>query len=285
MYHQRLSNTVIGYLNLITLLASVPLIGGGLWLAHSSSSCQSALQTPLLALGFIVLLVSLAGFVGACFGVAWALWLYLLSILILIVALLGFTAFGFVVTAGGGGQPVPGRVYREYKLGIYSSWLKKHITDDKNWHTALVCVVGSKACNKIATYTPLDYLQRDLSPIQSGCCKPPTSCMYSGGMAVAAQDNDCYRWNNAPDILCYGCESCKAGVLEQVRRNWHKISVLNVIVLIVLIAVYAMGCCAFRNARRFDSGHPYGVNHMSKTTPGWDYYWWRWWRDRREQLY
>lgn len=109
--------------------------------------------------------------------------------------------------------------------------------------------------------------------LQSGCCKPPTSCMYSGGMAVAAQDNDCYRWNNAPDILCYGCESCKAGVLEQVRRNWHKISVLNVIVLVVLIAVYAMGCCAFRNARRSDSGYPYGVNHMSKTTPGWDYYW------------
>lgn len=74
--------------------------------------------------------------------------------------------YRFVVTAGGGGQPVPGRVYREYKLGVYSSWLKKHITDDKNWHTALVCVVGSKACNKIATYTPLDYLQRDLSPIQ-----------------------------------------------------------------------------------------------------------------------
>jgi Tetraspanin family len=96
MYHHRFSNTVIGYLNLLTLLASVPLIGGGLWLAHSSSTCQSALQTPLLALGFVVFLVSLSGFVGACFGVAWALWLYLFAMLILIIALLCFTAFGLV---------------------------------------------------------------------------------------------------------------------------------------------------------------------------------------------
>lgn len=109
--------------------------------------------------------------------------------------------------------------------------------------------------------------------LQSGCCKPPTSCTYSGGMAIGAQDSDCYRWNNAPNILCYGCESCKAGVLEQVRRNWHKISVINVIVLVLLIAIYAIGCCAFRNARRGDPGYPYGVNHMSKVNPRWDYYW------------
>jgi hypothetical protein len=92
-------------------------------------------------------------------------------------------------------------------------------------------------------------------------------------MAIAAQDGDCYQWNNAPNILCYGCESCKAGVLEQIRRNWHKISVINVTVLVVLIAIYAIGCCAFRNARRADSGYPYGVNHMSKLNPRWDYYW------------
>ncbi|KAJ3676368.1 hypothetical protein LUZ60_003780 [Juncus effusus] len=285
MYHYRFSNTVIGYLNLATLLASVPLIGGGLWLAHSSSTCQSALQTPVLALGFIVLLVSLAGFVGACFGVAWALWLYLFVMLILIAALLCFTAFGFAVTGGGGGEPVEGRVYREYRLGDYSSWLRKKVSDEKYWHTVLTCIVGSKSCIKIANYTPLDYLQHDLTPVQSGCCKPPTSCTYIEGIAVAGQDSDCYKWNNAPNILCYSCDSCKAGVLEQVRRDWHKISILNVIVLVVLIVVYSVGFCAFKNAKRGDSRYPYGANHMSKMNPRWDYYWTRWLRDRRDQLY
>ncbi|OAY74307.1 Tetraspanin-6 [Ananas comosus] len=270
----RFSNTMIGYLNLLTLLGSIPIIGGGLWMARSSATCESALQTPLLVLGFVVLLVSLAGFIGACFNVPFALWLYLLAMLALIAALLGLTIFGLAVTGGGGGAPVPGRVYREYSLADYSPWLRRH------------------ACDKIALWTPLDYLQRDLSPIQvtpitqpSGCCKPPTSCTYTAGTAMAAQDEDCYRWNNAPNVLCYGCDSCKAGVLEQVRRDWHKLSLLNVVVLVFLIAIYAIGCCAFRNARRAESEYPYGENHMSKVRPRWDYYWWRWWRDRREQLY
>lgn len=281
----RFSNTLIGYLNLLALLASIPLIGGGLWLARSSATCESSLQTPLMVLGFVILLVSLAGFVGACFNVAWALWLYLFVMFILIVLLLGVTAFGFAVTGGGGGSAIPGRVYREYKLGDYSEWFRRRITEEQYWRAAESCVVGSGACAKIAGWTPLDYLQRDLTPIQSGCCKPPTSCTYASGAAMVAQEEDCYRWNNAPEVLCYGCDSCKAGVLEQVRMDWHKLSVLNVVILVFLIAIYAIGCCAFRNARRNLSDYPYGQNHMSKVNPRWDYYWWRWWRDRREQLY
>ncbi|XP_037451586.1 tetraspanin-6-like isoform X2 [Triticum dicoccoides] len=259
-YPQRFSNMMIGYLNLATLLASIPVIGAGLWLAKgSTTTCSSMLQTPLLIIGFIVLLISLAGFVGACFHVAWALWLYLFAVILLIGMLLGLTMFGFAVTAGGGGTQVQGRPYREYHISDYSSWLQKHMQDIKYWKPALACVVGSKACPKIANWTPMDYLQHDLTPIQSGCCKPPTSCAYSGGMPVGAQDEDCYQWNNAPNILCYQCNSCKAGVMEQVRQDWHKISVLNVIVLVFLICICACGCCAFRNARRSVSEYPYGV--------------------------
>ncbi|RWV93114.1 hypothetical protein GW17_00044455, partial [Ensete ventricosum] len=309
----RFSNSVIGCLNLLTLLASVPIIGGGLWMSKSSATCESSLQTPLLVLGFVVLLVSLAGFVGACFNVAWALWLYLLVMLLLIGTLLGLTAFGFAVTAGGGGVQVPGRPYHEYRLDDYTGWLRRRITEPQYWKAAMACVVGSKTCAKIALWTPLDYLQRELSPIQSGCCKPPTSCTYGAGGVVMAQDEDCYRWNNAANVLCYACDSCKAGVLEQVRRDWHKLSVLNVVVLIFLIAIYSIGCCAFRNARRAESEYPYEENRMSKIRPRWDYFWysdplcvkhllsvpstadtkaelvsrcrWRWLRDRREQLY
>ena len=92
-------------------------------------------------------------------------------------------------------------------------------------------------------------------------------------MPVGAQDEDCYRWNNAANILCYQCNSCKAGVMEQIRQDWHKISILNVIVLVALICICSCGCCAFRNARRSMSEYPYGVNRMSKINPRWDYYW------------
>ncbi|KAI0526883.1 hypothetical protein KFK09_002476 [Dendrobium nobile] len=169
----RFSNSVIGYLNLLTLLSSIPIIAGALWLAKSSATCESALETPLLAVGFIILLVSLAGFIGACFNVAWALWLYLFAMFLLIVALLCITCFGFAVTGGGGGVQVSGRMYSEYHLGDYSPWLRSRITEERYWRAAVSCVVGSNACAEIVRWTPLDYMQRDLTPIQVRCTAGP----------------------------------------------------------------------------------------------------------------
>lgn len=162
----RFSNTVIGFLNLFTMIASIPLIGGGLWMAKSNTTCESFLQTPLLAVGFVVLVVSLAGFVGACFRVAWALWLYLLVMVFLIAALLALTVFGFVVTANGGGGAVAGRAYREYHLRDYSAWLRNRVRDPDNWVRIRSCILSSSTCAKLGSWTPLDYLQRDMTPIQ-----------------------------------------------------------------------------------------------------------------------
>lgn len=162
----RFSNTVIGFLNLFTLLASIPIIGAGLWMARSSTTCESFLQTPLLVVGFLVLIISLAGFIGACFHVAWALWLYLVVMLFLIVALMGLTIFGFVVTSPGGGVDVPGRAYKEYRLQDYSSWLRNRIQDPDYWRTIRSCILGSKTCAEILSWSYLDYQQRDMSPIQ-----------------------------------------------------------------------------------------------------------------------
>ncbi|KAE9621116.1 hypothetical protein Lal_00019837 [Lupinus albus] len=283
---QRFSNTVIGFLNLFTLLASIPIIGAGLWLSRSTTTCENFFQTPLLVIGFVVLVISLAGFIGACFHVAWALWIYLVIMLLLIVTLFGFTIFGFVVTGQGGGMEVPGRVYKEYHLHDYSPWLRnKIIKDSVYWNTIRSCIMGSKTCAKIAYWNNLDYMNRDMSPIQSGCCKPPTSCNYYNMETMLSQDQDCYRWNNAPTLLCYECDSCKGGVLENIRRDWHKISVLGVVMLVFLIAIYSIGCCAFRNTRRSDTDYQHGENRMTKIKPRWDYHWWRWWHEKKEQLF
>ncbi|XP_078159616.1 tetraspanin-6-like [Carex rostrata] len=283
----RFSNTTLGYLNLLTLLSSIPLIGAGLWMTHSSSSlCTTSLQTPVTVIGFIILLVSLAGFVGSCFHIAFALWLYLFFMFLLILALLILAIFGLAVTTGGGGHEVPGREYREYRLGDYSGWLRHKIEQKEYWNMALGCIVGSKACADVQFWSPVDFLQRDLTPVQSGCCKPPTSCAYNIVGTMVVFDEDCYRWSNDSGLLCYRCNSCKAGVLEQVRRDWHNISVLNIVVVVFLMAVYAIGCCAFRNVRRAESEYPHSTHAtMSKIHPRWDYHWLRWIRDRREDLY
>lgn len=87
------------------------------------------------------------------------------------------------------------------------------------------------------------------------------------------QDADCSRWNNAPTALCYECDSCKAGVLESIRVDWRKISVLSIVVIVLLIGVYSVGCCAFRNTRRAATDYPHGENRMRKVGPRWDYHW------------
>lgn len=154
----KLSNSVIGLLNFLTLLASIPIIGGALWMARNSTTCEGFLQTPLLVVGFVVLVISLAGFVGACFNVAWALWLYLFVMLLLIATLLGLTVFGLVVASKGGGG--------EHGLGDYSTWLRKRVDDPRNWVTIRSCILGSNTCNHLPSWTPLNYLQRDITPIQ-----------------------------------------------------------------------------------------------------------------------
>ncbi|KAG5557390.1 hypothetical protein RHGRI_007597 [Rhododendron griersonianum] len=269
----RCSNTVIGFLNLLTLLSSIPIIGGGLWMAKSKTSCESFLQTPLLIIGFVILILSLAGYIGSCFHVAWVLWLYLAVMFLLIAALMALTVFGFIVTNRGGGVEVPGRIYKEYHLENYSPWLRKRLKDPRYWETIRTCILGSKTCAKIAYWTPFDYLQRDMSPIQSGCCKPPTACSYAVDATTLAQDADCYRWNNAPNLLCYKCDSCKAGVLETMRIDWRKLSILNIVMVILLICIYSVGCCAYQNTKRAQTDNPYGQNRMSKVRPRWDFYW------------
>ncbi|OAY82232.1 Tetraspanin-5 [Ananas comosus] len=284
MYGGGLSNATIGYVNAATLLGSIPLIGWGLWLARGSSSsaspsCSSFLQAPVLGLGLALLLVSLAGLVGACSASTAALRLYLAALLLLLAALLAAAALGLAVSGPGGGSPLPGRAYREYRLSDYSPWLRRRLADPSVWRAALACAAAPRACAEIASWTPADYLRGDLTPVQSGCCKPPTACAYSGGAAVAGQEEDCYRWSNAASVLCYGCDSCKAGVLEQVRRGWHKLALLNVVAIVLLVILYSLACCALRNVRRAKyAAFPYAAAHpMAKALPPppprWDSYW------------
>ncbi|XP_050250175.1 tetraspanin-5 isoform X6 [Quercus robur] len=154
-------------------------------------------------------------------------------------------------------------------------------------HRHAVAAPPKQAANSpipVDTSSVSQRLQKELMSLMSDCCNPPTSCDYNMATAVA-QDPDCYHWNNAPDLLCYECDSCKAGVLENVRRDWHKLSVLNIVMLVFLIGIYSIGCCAFRNTKRAETEYPYGVNRVKHIKPRWDYHWWRWLQDKREGLY
>ncbi|PIA32082.1 hypothetical protein AQUCO_04600029v1 [Aquilegia coerulea] len=279
----RTSNHLIGIINFLTFLLSIPILAGGIWLSSKANStdCMKFLQWPLIVIGISIMVISLAGFAGACYRNTFLLQLYLFAMFLVIAALIGFVIFAYVVTSKGSGRPVLNRVYKDYYLVDYSGWLEERVADGSYWGKIASCVRDSKACSKmgrsfggVPESADMFYL-RKLNSIQSGCCKPPTECGYvyvnetlwetGGGMMGTSLD--CSRWNNDQGTLCYNCDSCKAGVLASLKKSWRKVSVINIVVLIILVIVYVIGCAAFRNNRRMDNDESYGESRMTKSQP------------------
>ncbi|CAK7327439.1 unnamed protein product [Dovyalis caffra] len=208
------------------------------------------------------------------------MWAYLFVMFFIIAALIGFIIFAYAVTDKGSGRRVPNRAYSDYYLQDYSGWLKERVASDSYWRKIGSCIRDSKVCGKMGRTingvpeTVDMFYNRKLSPIESGCCKPPTECGFtyqnetvwtpSGGVVY---NTDCNSWNSDQEQLCYSCNSCKAGVLASLRKSWRKVSVINIIILIILVIVYVIGCAAFRNNRRIDNDEPYGEARMTKSQP------------------
>ncbi|XP_020103353.1 tetraspanin-8-like [Ananas comosus] len=263
----RASGAVLGALNVATLLLSIPIIGAGIWLSHrGSTDCERFLQRPVIALGVFILLVSIAGIAGACCRNNCLLWIYLLVMFVLILLLFCFTVFAFVVTNKGAGSVVSGRGYKEYRLGDYSHWLQRRVDNDNNWRRIRSCLQDGKVCQSLQekNQTLNDFINSNLSPIQSGCCKPPTACNFTYASETvwvkpagfnSSDDPDCNTWSNDQSMLCYDCQSCKAGVLANLKHDWKKIAIVNIVFLVFLIVVYSFGCHTFRTNRR-DNSYP-----------------------------
>lgn len=256
-----LSNHLITILNFFTALLSIPILAAGIWLASKQpSECLRFLQTPLIIIGLLILLVSIAGLVGSCCRVLWLLWLCLAFMFLLILLLLAFTVFAFLVTNKGAGEAVSGKGFDEYHLGNYSTWLQRNVNESSNWEKIKSCLSDAKVCNSLDKNYPnvSAFNNATLTPIESGCCKPPSDCQFSFVTATnwttnaqfLNSDSDCKTWSNNATQLCFNCDSCKAGVLENVKKDWHKMAIVNVVMLALIIAIYTVGCSAFRNIKR-----------------------------------
>ncbi|BAT79856.1 hypothetical protein LR48_Vigan04g024600 [Vigna angularis] len=259
----RVSNNLVGVLNLLAFLLSIPILVTGVWLSkQANAECEWWLQRIFIVLGVFLLVVSLAGLVGACCRVSCLLWLYLFVMFLLILLVLSFTIFAFVITNKGAGQVLSNRGYKEYRLGDYSNWFQNRVNNAHNWNRIRSCLRSSKICSQFQTQFANDNLQKfyaeNLSSLQSGCCKPSDSCNfeYQGPSVWKKTESgnysnpDCNAWDNDPNVLCFNCQTCKAGFLQSLKTDWKKVTIVNVIFLIFLIIVYSVGCCAFRNNLR-----------------------------------
>lgn len=170
----RNSNHLIGVINFLTFLLSIPILGGGIWLSTraNNTDCLRFLQWPLIIIGVSIMVVSLAGIAGACYRNTFLMWVYLFVMFFVIVALIGFIIFAYVVTDKGSGRTVPNRSYLEYYLQDYSGWLEDRVAEDSYWAKISSCIRDSKTCSKLrrtvggVPETADMFYLRKLSPVQ-----------------------------------------------------------------------------------------------------------------------
>ncbi|XP_023552937.1 protein TORNADO 2 [Cucurbita pepo subsp. pepo] len=254
-----LSNNVIAAINFIALLLSIPIIGAGIWLAtQADNACVQVLQWPVIVLGIVILLVALTGFIGAFWRISWLLMFYLIAMLVLIILLGSLVLFVFSVTMRGSGHTEPSRAYLEYHLDDFSLWLQRRVRSSHKWERIRTCLSSTTTCAELnQNYRlPQDFFNAHISPLQSGCCKPPTDCGFtyvnptywispiSNGASM-----DCSKWSNEQTELCYGCDSCKAGLLANLKEEWRNADLILLIALIGLVFVYLMAFLALKNAK------------------------------------
>jgi hypothetical protein len=164
-----LSNNVIGAINFVAMLLSIPVIGAGIWLAtEPDNSCVKILQWPVIILGMLILKVALAGFVGGFWRIPWLLIFYLIAMLILIILLACLTVFIYMVTVRGSGHLAPSRAYLEYRLDDFSGWLRRRVHSSYKWDRIRGCLSSSNTCAELnqSYHMAQDFFNAHISPLQ-----------------------------------------------------------------------------------------------------------------------
>ncbi|XP_047331722.1 tetraspanin-9-like [Impatiens glandulifera] len=143
------------------------------------------------------------------------------------------------ITNKGKGIELPDRAYDEYQLNAYSKNLRKLVTNSHNWGKVHKCLIRTNACKRLthdkSNDTFMEFATKELSPIESGCCKPSYFCNYTYVTPTnwnvtfngSHENSDCQLWSNDPGTLCYNCESCKAGTLQVFKVKWTDIFKLS----------------------------------------------------------
>lgn len=254
------STFVIRWINFLTMLLAIAVIGFGVWMSTHHDTCRKSLTLPVLGLGAVIFVISIIGFMGALKNISILLWIYLVMLGFVLLGILVFTVLAFIVTNNGSGHSVAGLRYKEYQLQDYSSWFLKELNNTHNWKHLKSCLVKSEDCNNLSKkYKTLkQYKLAKLTPIEAGCCRPPSECGYPAVNASyydlsfhpISSNHDCKLYKNSGTIKCYNCDSCKAGVAQYMKTEWRIVAMFNVVLFVVLSLIYFVGCCARRNAAR-----------------------------------
>ncbi|XVF54537.1 hypothetical protein PTKIN_Ptkin05aG0188800 [Pterospermum kingtungense] len=263
----RVCNCIVVFVNsLLLLLGLLSLSFGVYFVVHGSTPCEKVLTDPLLILGGFLAVVALLGLIGSWCNNNFFMFIYLAVLFLLIIGLIGLTVFVFLVTNHGAGKLFSDReiIIKARRTADFSNWLKNNFGNDNNWNQIKSCLIDAKVCRSIGNVNykalVLVFTKKTLPAIQAGCCKPPTACGFHRKNATywevpksvaATKDPDCLTWSNNQGKLCYDCNSCKEEVVVNLRKQWRSLAVINMVLVVFLIFLYSVGCCARRSNHKF----------------------------------
>lgn len=142
----RISNTLVGILNILTLLLSLAAMCVSAYIHFHTSDCLKVLQYPLLFGAAFVFVVSILGVIGSLCRSNGALYAYLLVTFFVILAFMLFTVFALFVTNHNVGDKVSGKGFGEHRVADFSRWLQQYVINDKNWDDIKSCLVDAHVC-------------------------------------------------------------------------------------------------------------------------------------------
>lgn len=164
-----LSNNVIGTINFVAMLLSIPVIGSGIWLAmEADNSCVKILQWPVIILGILILIVALAGVIGGFWRIQQLVIFYFIGMIILIILLACLVVFIYMVTARGSGHPEPSRSYKEYHLDDFSGFLRRRVRGSYKWDRIRSCLSSTSMCAELNQSYRMaqDFFNAHITPLQ-----------------------------------------------------------------------------------------------------------------------
>lgn len=190
-----MSNNVIGCINFVAVILSIPIIGAGIWLTNGDAdSCVQFLQWPVIILGVLILVVALAGFIGAFFRVSWLLIVYLVAMLVLVILLVSLVAFVYMVTLRGHGNIEPNRAYLEYRMDDFSGYLRRRVRSSFKWDRIRSCLSQTNMCAELNQGYRMaqDFFNARLTPMQVNT----NTCSFLGVIISFTL----YQWFQYPSL-------------------------------------------------------------------------------------
>ncbi|TXG54290.1 hypothetical protein EZV62_019546 [Acer yangbiense] len=164
-----LSSNVIGAINFVAMLLSIPIIGAGIWLStQPDNACVKILQWPVIILGILILVVAVAGFIGGFWRIPWLLIFYLVAMLIMIILLACLVVFIYMVTVKGSGHLEPSRNYLEYHLDDFSGFLRRRVRSPYKWDRIRNCLSSTQMCSELNQNYRMaqDFFNAHITPLQ-----------------------------------------------------------------------------------------------------------------------